>query len=84
MTLDFKSTSKDGIIFYAADNDTNPAQYVSLELVNGRLEFKFSLGATSLKISTTNDYADGNWHLVCNILSFDLTSQSNTKNKHLV
>ena len=67
MTLDFKSTSKDGIIFYAADNSTIPTQYVSLELINGRLEFKFSLGDKSLKISTTNDYADGNWHLVCNM-----------------
>ena len=64
MTIDFKATSKDGIIFYTANNATAPTQHICLELVNGRLQFRFGLGASSLMISTTNDYANGKWHLV--------------------
>ncbi|XP_065060169.1 laminin subunit alpha-1-like [Rhopilema esculentum] len=64
VTIDFKATSKDGIVFYTADNATAPTQHICLELVNGRLQFRFGLGANSLMISTTNDYADGKWHLI--------------------
>ena len=53
-------------MFYIADNATNPRKFVSLELINGRLQFSFSLGDASLKITTQNDYADGKWHLVSN------------------
>lgn len=53
-------------MFYIADNATNPRKFVSLELINGKLQFSFSLGDASLTITTQNDYADGKWHLVNN------------------
>ena len=63
-TLEFKATSKDGVIFYVADSAASPKKYVSLELINGRIQFSFSFGDGSLKVTTQRDYADGKWHLV--------------------
>ena len=51
-------------MLYVADSETQPRKYVSLELVNGKLQFSFSLGDASLKVTTQGDYADGKWHLV--------------------
>eukprot|EP00794_Sanderia_malayensis_P010016 gene10016-11039_t len=65
ITLEFKATARDGIIFHIANNQTNPTQYVSLEMVDGKLQFQFSSGTGPLTVSTTRDYSQGSkWHLI--------------------
>ena len=57
----------DGIIFYVADSETNPTQYVLLEMVNGRLRYEFynGLGRVSIVSSNTTNYAGkGKWYKV--------------------
>ena len=52
--MTFKAMLSDGIIFYIADSETNPTQYVSLELINGQLRYEFSNGDDKVSIDTAN------------------------------
>ncbi len=71
VTLEFKATGKDGIMFYVADNALNPKQYASLEMVNGRLQFKFTSSSSVFTVTTTKDYSqEAKWNLVINFFDF--------------
>ena len=65
--LDFRALSDDGILLYATDNKTRPTQFFSLELVRGRLVYKFDSGNGLVSIRTTNKYSGkGYWYRVSN------------------
>ena len=56
-----------GVIFYIANSEINPTQYISLELVKGQLKYEFSNGKGKVIISSANgtNYAEnGKWYKV--------------------
>ena len=73
ITMSFRATVGDGIIFYIANSNTNPTQYVSLEMVSGRLRYEFFTGKGKVTIETGNVtlYAGhGNWYKVISFAVF--------------
>ncbi|XP_068741417.1 laminin subunit alpha-like isoform X2 [Montipora capricornis] len=65
VALDFRALSDDGILLYATDHDTHPTQFFSLELVRGRLVFKFNSGRGLVSTGTANTYTGkGVWYRV--------------------
>jgi len=57
----------DGIIFYIANSESKPTQYISLELIQGRLKYEFFNGRGKVSIFSTNgtNYAEnGMWYKV--------------------
>ena len=69
VSLDFRALSDDGLLLYGTDNDTHPTQFFSLELVSGRLVYRFDSGRGLVSISTTNKYSGkGHWYRVCSCL----------------
>ncbi|XP_065671411.1 laminin subunit alpha-1 isoform X3 [Hydra vulgaris] len=54
ITMTFKAMLPDGIMFYIADSETNPTQYVSLELIGGQLRYEFFNGNEKVSINTEN------------------------------
>ncbi|XP_057303936.1 laminin subunit alpha-1-like isoform X1 [Hydractinia symbiolongicarpus] len=67
VTMSFRAVSGDGVIFYIANSDTNPTQYVSLELINGRLRYEFHNGQGKVTIetgNTTNYAGEGKWYKI--------------------
>lgn len=65
ITLEIRSLTMNGLIFYAADSETDPKNFISLELVNGRLRYQFSSATGQVVIESTRRYAlDGDWYKV--------------------
>ena len=65
ISLGFRALSDDGVLLYATDNDTHPSQFISLELVRGRLVFQFDSGMGLVSMTTVNTYSvKGTWHKV--------------------
>ena len=65
ITLEMRSLTMNGLIFYAADSETDPKNFISLELVNGRLRYQFRSATGQVAIETTRRYAlDGVWYKV--------------------
>ena len=72
--MSFRSNVGDGIVFYIANSETNPTQYISLELINGVLRYEFHNGQGKVTIETGNTTVysgKGKWHKVC-LLSMTL------------
>ena len=73
ITMSFRATVGDGIIFYIANSNTNPTQYVSLEMVSGRLRYEFFTGKGKVTIETGNVTrygGHGNWYKVISYAQF--------------
>lgn len=65
ISLGFRALSDDGVLLYATDNDTHPTQFISLELVRGRLVYQFDSGMGLVSMTTVNTYSmQGTWHKV--------------------
>ena len=65
ITLEMRSLTMNGLIFYAADSETDSKNFISLELVNGRLRYQFRSATGQVTIETTRRYAlDGVWYKV--------------------
>lgn len=65
--MSFRASVGDGIVFYIANSETNPTQYVSLEIIDGRLRYEFFNGEGKVTIETgeTSKYAThGKWYKV--------------------
>ena len=80
ITVRFRSLVPNGVLLYAADDLQNPSHFISLELVNGRLVFKYNAGYMTVKVmSTLSSYADGGHEYTvqpfCIILPFYRLSQ---------
>lgn len=68
--MSFRAAVGDGIVFYIADNETAPTQYVALEMINGRLRYEFFNGAQRVTIETgnmTKYYGQGQWYKVLHL-----------------
>ena len=65
IALGFRALADDGVLLYATDNDTHPTQFISLELVRGRLVYQFDSGMGLVSMTTVNTYSmKGTWHKV--------------------
>ena len=65
----FRSLVPNGVLLYATNDLQNPTHFISLELVNGRLVFKYNAGYKTVKVmSTLNSYADDGLQYTVNIL----------------
>ena len=63
--LSFRALSDDGLLLYGTDNDTHPTQFFSLELVHGKLVFKFNSGKGLVSMTSEEKYSgNGQWFSV--------------------
>ena len=76
LTIEFRSFSPYGVIFFATNASTNGRQFISLELVNGKLIYQFNSGGGLVQMTTTGDYATGTWTKVVHSYS-DFQTQDN-------
>lgn len=68
-SIEFKTTSPDGLIFYVAD--AKHSHFVGLVLTGGRLKYVFNCGLGDVKLESDLTYNDGLWHSV--VFSRNLT-----------
>ena len=59
LTIDFRAFSPYGVVFFASNVTTG--QFISLELVAGKLVYQFNAGGGLVQMTTTRDYAQGQW-----------------------
>lgn len=66
ISVAFRSLVPNGVLLYATNDLQNPTHFISLELVNGRLVFKYNAGYKTVKVmSTLRSYAeDGQYYTV--------------------
>ncbi|KAJ8277568.1 hypothetical protein GJAV_G00076760 [Gymnothorax javanicus] len=58
----FKTFSPNGLLLYLASNGTR--DFLSIELVEGKVRLTFELGSGPLTLTTTKAYNTGNWHKI--------------------
>ncbi|CAG0878724.1 unnamed protein product [Darwinula stevensoni] len=61
-SVEFKSDSKDGVIFYVSDN--NHIDFIALYVKNGQVYYAFNCGSGAAVLSSERSYSDGKWHEV--------------------
>ncbi|XP_065059495.1 laminin subunit alpha-like [Rhopilema esculentum] len=62
VTIEFRAFSPFGVIFFVTNNNSaSVRQFISLELVNGSLVYKFNSGGGLVHVQTTGNYALGQW-----------------------
>ncbi|XP_078373908.1 laminin subunit alpha-like [Oculina patagonica] len=65
ISVRFRSLVPNGVLLYAANDMQNPTHFIILELVNGRLVFKYNAGYKTVKVmSTLSSYSDGQEYTV--------------------
>lgn len=67
ITLQFRAHVSDGVLYYGADQKTNPSEWFALMLDNGKLSFRMMTSSTSigeLNVSTKKKYDTGLWYQV--------------------
>ncbi|KAL3860973.1 hypothetical protein ACJMK2_007067, partial [Sinanodonta woodiana] len=66
--LQFKTVEKNGLLLFQSSGPSILGDYLSLSVVNGRVEFSYNLGKQSeiniFKLRSTLDVGDGVWHTV--------------------
>lgn len=69
ISVKFRSLVPNGVLLYAANNLQTPTHFISLELVNGRLVFKYNAGFKTVKVlSTFTNYSDGGYFYTVRLL----------------
>ncbi|KAK2708492.1 hypothetical protein QYM36_014189 [Artemia franciscana] len=61
-SVEFKTVSPDGIIFYSADQ--RHIDFIALYLRDGKIHYSFNCGSGAGHLASPLDYADGDWHMV--------------------
>ncbi|XP_033101060.1 pikachurin-like [Anneissia japonica] len=64
MTVKFKSIDRDGILVFGSQMESPRGDFFSLELRDGRVEFRFSLGLPEEKITSKIEVEMMKWHTV--------------------
>ena len=63
ISMEFRALSPNGILFMATNNDTS--QFVSLELVDGKIVYQFNTGSALVRMRTNGIYTVGGiWYKV--------------------
>lgn len=60
LKLKFKTTAKNGLMFLVGKG----RKFMSLEMVNGNVSFKYDLGNGIASLTTPEPYNDGRWHTI--------------------
>ena len=59
----FRALSPNGVLLYCTDDALNPTEFLSLELVNGALVYKFDAGAGLVRMrSNYNNYYNNHYN----------------------
>ena len=61
-SVDFKTFSPTGLIFYAAD--MRLVDSMAVFLLNGKIHFMFNCGSGPARLTSSKAYNDGEWHTV--------------------
>ena len=80
ISVTFRALAPNGVLLYATNDLQNPTHFISLELVNGRLVFKYNAGYKTVRVTTTlRSYADDGLEYTVNtvIHSFTTTTGKN-------
>lgn len=60
--MEFRTFASSGVLFFITDD--NFADFMGLEVRDGRIRFAFDCGAGRAEALTDNAYNDGLWHKV--------------------
>ena len=74
ISVTFRALAPNGVLLYATNDLQNPTHFISLELVNGRLVFKYNAGYKTVRVTTTlESYADDGLEYTVNTLIHSLS-----------
>ncbi|XP_012943161.1 laminin subunit alpha isoform X2 [Aplysia californica] len=62
ISISFKTTAKNGVIFYSSD--VKHIDFIGLYMLNGQINYGFNCGSGSALITSPEAYNDGKWHTV--------------------
>lgn len=63
--IKFATLKSDALLMYNHDNQTGDrAEFLALEILEGRLRFSFNLGSGTYKLATSMRVSDGEFHTV--------------------
>ena len=65
-SFDFKSTGRDGILFYAYGD--RHVDFIAVYLSEGQINYAFNCGSGTARMISPNTYNDGQWHSVSSIM----------------
>nr|CAD7453810.1 unnamed protein product [Timema tahoe] len=95
LSLDFKTVSEEGVLFYAAGSKHR--DFVTLFLKEGQVHYSFNCGSGPMRLMSPGKYNDGQWHTVVffrnhtlgkltidNLLVAEGTSKGSTKTLDLL
>lgn len=69
ISVTFRALAPNGVLLFATNDLQNPTHFISLELVNGRLVFKYNAGYKTVRVTTTlRSYADDGLEYTVNTL----------------
>lgn len=60
----FLTTANDGLLLYNGQLNNGRGDFISLNLVNGKLEFRFNLGSGIANITSPDTVSLSSWHCV--------------------
>ncbi|XP_071954470.1 pikachurin-like [Antedon mediterranea] len=64
MTIKFKTMDRDGILVFGSQMESPRGDFFSLELRDGMIEFRFSLGLPEVKITSKSEIDLMDWHTI--------------------
>ena len=75
ISVTFRALAPNGVLLYATNDLQNPTHFISLELVNGRLVFKYNAGYKTVRVTTTlRSYADDGLEYTVNTVIHSFTT----------
>ncbi len=69
IALEFRTSSSDALLLYTQDVVAVFADYLSLELRGGRLNYSYNLGSGRVFITSNHTYNDGLLHIVSGLVT---------------
>ena len=64
LDLEFRTFADDGIILYSGSADGADADFLSVALVDGFVEFRYDLGSGAVSIRSPERVRPGHWHRI--------------------
>jgi len=62
VSIFFRTSQRNGFLFYTGPETGTPVDYMALEVINGKAVFKFDLGSGVGTVTSTNDVNNDIWH----------------------
>ena len=64
LDLEFRTFADDGVILYSGSADGADADFLSVALVDGFVEFRYDLGSGAVSIRSPERVRPGHWHRI--------------------